>query len=360
MLAEEHIRKAEQEKKNIKCVVWDLDNTLWQGTLLESDKVVLMPGVVDVIQELDKRGILQSIASKNDFETAWEQIGKYELQEYFVYPQINWGNKSDSIRYISETLNISVNTFAFIDDQVFEREEVSHILPEVLTVDAADIPRLLDMEKLQPKFITYESALRRKIYQDEIRRRRSKEEFRGNNEEFLATLGMCMSIRTASEQDLRRAEELTIRTNQLNTTGYTYSYEELYGFLQSREQLLLVAELDDKYGCSGIIGLALITRQPDTWILKLLIMSCRVMTRGVGTIMLSYIMHQAKCKAVKLRAEFVHNDRNRMMYVTYKFNGFYEVSDNNGLVLLENDPEKIPPYPPYITVRASFEEGAGA
>ena len=351
MLMEQHIKKAQQEIKTIKCVVWDLDNTLWQGTLLEGDDLVLTPGVVQVIHELDNRGTLQSIASKNDFEAAWKQLGKYNLQKYFLYPQIGWVNKSDAIRIIADRLNISLDTFAFIDDQAYERDEVTHFLPEVLTVDAVDIPRLQNMERLQPKFITNESNLRRKIYQDDIKRNHLQEEFRGTNEKFLATLGMCMSIREASEQDLRRAEELTVRTTQLNTTGYTYSYEELNKFRKSHDHLLLVAELEDKYGPNGTIGLALIALKPNLWQLKLLIMSCRVITRGVGGIMMSYILQRAKHNGVKMRAEFVTNNRNRLMYVTYKFSGFYEVGEHNGLIVLENDLERIHPYPSYVTVR---------
>lgn len=351
MLMEKHVKKADQDIKSIKCVVWDLDNTLWKGTLLEGDDLVLTPGVVYVIHELDNRGILQSIASKNDFGMAWEQLGKYDLQKYFLYPQISWANKSDSVKIIVDRLKIGVDTLAFIDDQAFERDEVSHFMPEVLSVDAIDIPQLLNWERLRPKFITNESKLRRKIYQDDIKRNQLQEEFQGTNEEFLATLGMCMSIREATELDLCRAEELTLRTNQLNTTGYTYSYEELEGFRKSQDHLLLVADLEDKYGTSGTIGLALIALKPGIWQLKLLIMSCRVITRGVGRIMMSYILQRAKHNGVKMRAEFVSNNRNRMMYVTYKFSGFYEVSEHNGLIVLENDLERIHPYPSYVTVR---------
>lgn len=351
----------ETEKSAIKCVVWDLDNTLWQGTLLEGDDIVLAPGAMSVIQALDHRGILQSIASKNDFDTAWGKLMALGVSEYFLYPQIGWANKSDSIKTIAEQLGVGLSSFALVDDQVLERDEVRHYLPEVATIDAADIGKLLGMARMQPRFVTGESKMRRKMYQADIRRKQFEGEFPGDKQEFLETLGMCLTIRIASELDLRRAEELTIRTNQLNTTGRTYSYEELKRLLNSRDYLLLVAELEDRYGSSGTIGLALVERRADVWLIKLLIMSCRVMTRGVGNIIISYVLESAKRSGVRMFAEFVATSLNRMMYVTYKFQGFYEVREDESSILLEHDLKTIRPYPGHITVRLpSDEEAFGA
>jgi len=337
----------------IKCVVWDLDDTVWEGTLLEGDDVVLAPGVKSVIEELDHRGILQSIASKNEYKAAWQQLSAFGLSDYFLHPQINWGSKSDSIKAIAERLGIALNAFAFIDDQAFELAEVQHFLPEVTTVAAADLGGIVAMAGMQPVFITNESRMRRNMYQADASRQQAEAEFAGSREQFLATLDMRMTIHPATEMDLRRAEELTIRTHQLNTTGRTYSYESLRAILDSPDHLLFVAELEDRVGTSGTIGLALIERTADIWLLKLLIMSCRVMTRGVGGIMLSYVLQAAKRAGVRMRAEFIATDRNRMMYVTYKFNGFYEIETQDSFVLLEHGLESIPPYPPYVSVRST-------
>jgi FkbH-like protein len=342
----------------IKCVVWDLDNTLWQGTLLEGDDLVLAPCVRVVIQELDNRGILQSVASKNDYEAAREKLVAFGLDEYFLHPQISWANKSDSIKAIARELGIGLDTFAFVDDQAFERDEVRHFLPETTAIDAADIDKLLDMPGMQPRFVTNESKTRRKMCQADFLRNRSRSAFSGTSEGFLATLGMCLTIRSASELDLHRAEELTMRTNQLNTTGRPYSYDELRTLLNSPDHLLLVAELEDRYGPSGTIGLALIEQRSDVWQLKLLIVSCRVLTRGVGGIMMTYLLQSAKRSAVRLRADFVPNNYNRMMYVTYKFNGFCEVEAKDNYIALEHDLRNIRPFPRYVTVRSHVEQGA--
>jgi FkbH-like protein len=349
-------RSSADNESGIKCVVWDLDNTLWQGTLLEGDDLVLTPGITDVIHELDNRGILLSIASKNDYSDAWIKVAGFGLDEFFLHPQIGWRNKSDSIKIIADKLRIALDSFAFVDDQAFELAEVQYYLPEVLTVDAHETDRLLDMSRMRPRFITNESRMRRQIYQADIRRTQGEIEFAGTGAEFLETLGQSMTIRTAGEHDLRRAEELTLRTNQLNTTGRTYSYEALSRLSESSDHLLLVADLKDRYGDNGTVGLALIEQRTNLWLVKLLITSCRVMTRGIGGAMISYILQSARRNSVKLYAEFVANDRNRMMYIAYRFSGFYEISECDDCIVLKHDLESIHPFPRHLVVDSPSDE----
>lgn len=342
---------AEKKPRRIKVVVWDLDHTLWDGVLLEDPEVRLRPGIVEVIRTLDERGILQSIASKNDHGTALAKLRELGLEEYFLYPQINWNSKSSSLEEIRRSINVGIDALAFVDDQPFEREEVAHTHPQVLCIDATELPRLLEMPEMNPEFITEDSRIRRRMYMADVERNRAEAEFVGPTEEFLSTLGMRFTIARAGEDDLQRAEELTVRTNQLNTTGYTYSYEELDAFRTSPDHHLLVASLEDRYGTYGKIGLALVEKGAEAWTLKLLLMSCRVMSRGVGTIMMNHVMGLARDAGVRFRAEFRHNGRNRMMYVTYKFGGFREVEERGGLLLLEHDLQGIQPFPSYVDVR---------
>lgn len=338
-------------KKPIKCVVWDLDNTLWDGVLLEDERVTLREQVMHVIETLDSRGILQSIASKNDHALAMKQLEAFGLDMYFLHPQINWNSKVEGIQNIAKLINIGIDTLAFIDDQPFEREEVQFSLPQVLCIDSADLSGLLDMPVMNPPFITADSRLRRQMYQSDIVRQNVEQEFVGTKEAFLATLQMVFTLAPAQTEDLQRAEELTVRTNQLNTTGYTYSYDELNAFRESDQHKLLIASLDDRYGNYGKIGLALLECQPDSWTIKLLLMSCRVMSRGVGTIMINYIMREAKRAGVRLLAEFISNDRNRMMYISYRFANFNEIANDGERILFENDLTRIQPDPDYVTVQ---------
>jgi FkbH-like protein len=338
----------ESSQPAIKCLVWDLDNTLWNGVLLENDCISMTQRVRDILEQLDSRGILQSIASRNEHEPAMRKLQELGVHQYFLYPQINWNSKASSIKIIAESINIGLNAIGFIDDQPFDREEVSFALPEVRCLDAANLDSLPDLPALNPRFITEDSKLRRLMYQSDIERKQAEQEFVGPQEEFLATLKMRFTIAPAQEADLQRAEELTERTNQLNTTGYTYSYDELNRFRQSEQHKLLVASLEDKYGSYGKIGLALLECRKDVWTIKLLLMSCRVMSRGVGTIMLNYILSLARQQHVRLNAEFVNNNRNRMMYVTYKFAGFKETGQVGDITILENELKHIQPPAPYV------------
>jgi FkbH-like protein len=337
--------------KDIKCVVWDLDDTLWDGILLESKDVILKPGIKDIITIIDSRGILQSIASKNNYDDAKKKLEEFGLFDYFIYPELNWDAKSNSLRRIQENLNIGIDTFMFIDDQPYERDEVSYVHPDITCVDAAEYKKLPDHPRLNPRFLSEDSKRRRLMYIEDMQRKKDEHEYVGPKKEFLLSLNMIFSISEAIEEDLQRAEELTERTNQLNTTGTTYSFEELKKYMHSDGHKLFICELKDKYGSYGKIGLALIEIKEEYWNLKLLLMSCRVMTRGVGTVLLYFIMSEAKKAGKKLMADFKKTDRNRMMFITFKFANF-KIVENKGseVMILENDLSFIQKIPPYINV----------
>ena len=338
------------DEKKVKCVVWDLDNTMWDGILIEKDNVQLKKNAVFVIKELDRRGILQSISSKNEYDLAKEKLEDFGLWDYFIYPQINWNGKSEAIAQIAKSINIGIDTLSFVDDQEFEREEVLFSHPEVLCIDTADVYKIPLMDRMNPKHITSDSKNRRKMYQNDIRRNKKEQVYTGTKEEFLSTLDMVFKIDKALEEDLQRAEELTVRTHQLNSTGYIYSYDELKHFIQVDDYDVLVAQLDDKFGVYGKIGLALIEKKNEVWDLKLLLMSCRVMSKGVGNVFINYLINEAKNNNKILRAQFIPTDKNRIMYITYKFNGFKETGKDGDVVILEADMSYERNIPDYVKV----------
>ncbi len=337
--------------KKIKCLVWDLDNTLWDGVLLEDDEVTLRDQAAEVVRTLDERGILQSIASRNDPDLAMAKLEAFGMHEYFLFPHINWNPKSASVASIAEALNIGIDSIAFIDDQPFELEEVAFAHPEVLCIPSEDLPQVTDLPAMNPRFITKESRHRRRMYQADIDRKKSEQEFQGTQVDFLASLGMRLTIAPAQEEDLKRAEELTIRTHQLNTTGYTYSYQELEAFRKSDTHHLWIAGLEDKYGDYGKIGLALVEVVDHEWWIRLLLMSCRVMSRGIGSVFINFIRNRAREANARLFAEMLPNDRNRMMYMAYKFAHFEEVARSENRINLENDLSYLQVDPDYLELR---------
>lgn len=339
----------------IKCIVWDLDNTIWDGVLLENSSVTLKAGITEIIKELDSRGILHSIASKNSFNHAIEKLNEFKITEYFLFPEVNWNAKSISISNIQKKLNIGKDSLMFIDDDVYERDEVKFVHPEVTCIDASEYSSLLQNAQLLCKYTTEDAQRRRLMYIEDMKRKEYEESFNGSSERFLASLDMKFIISEAREEDLIRVMELTERTHQLNTTGYTYGYEELKHFSTSNNHKLLVCELIDRYGSYGKIGLAMVEVKEEHYHLRLLLMSCRVMSRGVGTILLSYIMQMAKEEGKTLLADFKKTDRNKMMYVTYMFANFKEIStSNNGITMLENDLSQIQKIPPFIKVETAY------
>ncbi|MEV4313147.1 HAD-IIIC family phosphatase [Actinocrispum sp. NPDC049592] len=340
------------DTKPVKCVVWDLDNTVWDGVLLEDTEVRPRPEVLEVLRTLDGRGILHSIASRNDSAAARAKLEELGIADLFLYPQIHWGSKAESVAAITKRLNLNPDAFAFVDDQPFEREEVASRFPAVRVFDATEVADLPSLPAFQPAFVTEESRRRRHMYQASIERDQAEEEFGGTSEEFLSTLDMVFTIAPATTEDLKRAEELTVRTHQLNTTGRTYSYAELEELQRSDDHLLLLADLTDRYGSYGKIGLALVELGCEAWRVKLLLMSCRVMSRGVGTVLLNEIQRLAAAAGARLQADFVTNDRNRMMYVTYRMGGFKEVFRDGDEVVFEAPEGEIPPTPTYLTLRS--------
>jgi len=338
--------------KNIKCVIWDLDNTIWNGVLTEDISVSLKDGIAHIIKTLDSRGILNSVCSRNEYEDAVKKLKDFGIYEYFLYPQINWGNKSESVKRIAELLNISIDSILFIDDQQYELDEVKSIHPGINCLNASDYKLLPELPCVNPRFITEDSARRRQMYIDDDNRKKDEESYSGPKGKFLQSLNMQLCIKKAEEKDLRRLEELTIRTHQLNTTGRTYDYDELLGIINSDKYILLAAELNDIYGSYGKIGLVLLERKQQEIKIKLFILSCRVMNRGIGTIILNEIVKAAREASMGLSAEFVHTDRNKIMYVTLKFANFIEAdtSDEEDIVILYNDLSVVNNNPPHINI----------
>jgi FkbH-like protein len=156
--------------------------------------VPLRPGVVEILRTLDERGILQSIASRNDHDAAMARLETLGVAEYFLHPRINWSAKGQNVAEIAKALNIGLDTFLFVDDQPFEREEVTFACPEVRTLDSADLSGMLDRPELNPEFITDDSRRRRLMYAADIRRNAAEETFDGPSEAFLRSLDMRFTI----------------------------------------------------------------------------------------------------------------------------------------------------------------------
>jgi methoxymalonate biosynthesis protein len=306
----------------VKCLIWDLDNTLWDGTLLEGDDLRLRDGVRETIVALDSRGILQSISSRNDHEDAWEQLEKLDLAQYFVLPRISFRRKSEAVREIADGLNFALDTIAFVDDQPAERAEVTYHLPEVRCYPHDLVATLVDLPEFNPRTVTTDSRRRRGMYQAAFRRDADRTAFDGPDEDFLRSLELVVRIASATPEDLSRVEELTLRTSQMNATGVHYSDAALRALLDDPRHEVLVTSIDDRFGPYGAVGVMLLEKHPDVWHLKLLATSCRVVSLGAGTVIINWLTDRTARAGAHLIADFRSTPRNRMMEIAYRFAGF--------------------------------------
>lgn len=327
----------------VKCLVWDLDDTLWDGVLLEGDDPRPFPAALATLRALDERGVLHAVASRSDPEAVHTHLTEVGLADMFCAVEVGWGDKSAAIRRAAEALGVGLDTFAFVDNDAVERAEVGHALPMVRCYDATEVGGLPDRPEFQPEFVTDESRQRRAMYLAQRRRDTAEREWEQGSTAFLASLDLTMTITPATEEDLARACELTVRTHQLNTTGQTFTIGQLREMCASPAYEVLVARLTDRFGSYGTIGLAVSEFTDDTAVLKLLLMSCRVMSRGVGTVFLDHVVRRALAAGRRPRAEFVPTAVNRIMLVTLRFAGFEVVRQEGERMLLGMDPDRPPP-----------------
>ena len=312
----------------VKCVVWDLDDTLWRGVVLEGDQPVPLPAAVTTLRELDGRGILHTVASRGHPDTATRHLARVGLADLFCAVEVGWGNKSDAVRRIAETLGIGIGTLAFVDNDPVERAEVAWALPVVRCYPATAVAGLPALPEFRP-VVTEDARRRREMYQAEQRRRTAEREWQGPSAEFLSSLGLVMTVRRGTEADLARAHELTVRTHQLNSTGITYSMAELRRMCADEKYEVTLAELSDHFGSYGVIGLGVTRLTASESVLDLLLMSCRVVSRGAGAVLLDHLVRKALAAGRRPVARFVPTPVNRIMLVTLRFAGF-EVTGRDG------------------------------
>lgn len=282
-------RQQVAEQQQIKCVVWDLDNTVWDGVLLEGAQPRVRPEVLKLIRFLDERGILLSVASKNDSDSGVAALRAAGIADYFLYSQINWEPKSQNLRRIAEALNIGLDTFAFIDDNPFEREEVGSVLPNVLCIDAVDVAQLAADPRFQGS-TSSEARSRRRLYQEAIQRQEEEQRYGSDYLGFLRTCGIQLEISPYTPDDFDRAAELVQRTNQLNFSGKKYTRQQLFEVLDDASVEKYVLRCSDKYGSYGTIGFALVRSAPHELFVEDFMVSCRVQGKFLEQAFFAHIL----------------------------------------------------------------------
>ncbi|MFH8476546.1 HAD-IIIC family phosphatase [Streptomyces sp. NPDC018000] len=291
----------------VKCVVWDLDNTLWDGIAVESRDNTLPAAkleVLDLIDRLASRGVLNSIASRSDPSVLALLRADPELAGRFFAPQVAWQDKSESLRRIAEELGIGLASMVLVDDSPYERAEVSSALPHVITLAPEEAGALLDLPALDPSRMTAESLDRVDRYRAEEQRKEAEGSFAGSREDFLRWCGMRVRVFPARQGDARRIAELAARTHRLNSSGIALDLERVRSLIDDPRWFVPVVELSDRFGDYGLVGTAVTALSapdlPDGWDVQLFTLSCRVAGRGVSEAFLRWLLDQARTAGADL------------------------------------------------------------
>lgn len=324
-----------------KCLIVDLDNTLWGGIIGEDglDGIKLgdsYPGNIyrdiqrEILQYADQ-GIILAVNSKNNGADVKEVFDKHPGMvvkwEDFAVKCINWNNKDDNIRTIATELNIALDSLVFIDDDPFEIEMVRQILPEVEAIKLAGEPteNLKIIQNINSlNFLTYsdEDIRRKSHYQAESRRKEFRTQF-PVIEAYYKNLDMEAEIKLCDRDSVNRVAQLTQKTNQFNLTTKRYSAGNILKLMNSDMHRVYSLRLSDKFGDNGIIGVAIINTNSGSWEIDTFLLSCRVIGRTVEKTFLSYIQREAIKEGVfNIVGHYVSTNKNGLVKEFYKENGF--------------------------------------
>ena len=282
--------------KRKKCLVLDLDNTLWGGILGEDGIAGIKiggdyPGKAflyfqEALLQLSKSGVMLAVCSKNneqDVLDAWERNPYIVLRkDSFVAYRINWNDKATNIKEISEELNIGLDSFVFVDDNPTERELVKQMLPMVSVPDFPSQPyefpiffKQLVEQYFKVYSITDEDKKKTEQYKANAARNKAQQSF-ADFDKFLESLNIQLTIEKANEFNISRIAQMTQKTNQFNLTTKRYTDSDIHSFVEKGWDIWCIS-VADKFGDNGTTGLIMINGDEiDTFL-----MSCRVLGKGI-------------------------------------------------------------------------------
>ena len=347
--------------KNRKCIVLDLDNTLWGGIVGEDgyDGINLgatPPGNAFVefqkyLLALNKRGIILAINSKNNENDALKVIREHPnmilREENFSAMRINWNDKISNMKDISNELNIGLDSLVFIDDDNVNRELMKKAIPEVLTIDVQKDPSsyvqtLQEINDLNVLKITDEDENRSKMYSEQKKRNEVYQKT-SNLEEFLKDLEIQVNIKRADSFSIPRISQLTLKTNQFNLTTKRYQENEIRQMSNNEQFFIVSVNVKDKFGDNGISGTFIVEKKSNEWIIDTFLLSCRVIGRGVEIGIMSYLLQEAKNQGISsVRGEFIPTEKNQPASTLFQECDF--IKNGNEWIFNLKNKIKIPKY----------------
>ncbi len=329
-----------------KCIILDLDNTLWGGIIGDDgiEGIQLGPDLgigkaftefQQWIKKLKNRGVIVAVCSKNTEEVAKDAFENHpnmilSLADIAVF-KANWDNKADNIRQIQSVLNIGYDAMVFIDDNPVERSMVRENIPDVCVPEMPEDPAnyleyLYGLNLFETASYTKGDANRTKQYQIEAVRVTSKQLFTDETS-FLKSLNMQAEVSSFNAFNIPRIAQLSQRSNQFNVRTIRFTEDELQKISQDEDYVTFSFSLKDKFGDNGLVGVLILEKQnSDTLFVNSWFMSCRVLKRGMEDFMLNTIVDYAKSNGFnKIRGEYIETPKNKLVENHYKDLGFEKV-----------------------------------
>jgi methoxymalonate biosynthesis protein len=343
----------------VKCVIWDLDHTLLSGVYLESGAQPPPPdpAMLGVLERLRGRGIIHAIATRNPPEAARYAARVTGLE--FAAAECGWGRKSDAVRRIITDLGLAPDAVAFVDDDLYERAEVSLAVPEALVLSPEDMAEAVGWPEFSPATVTADARRRGEMYAERRRRQEEARAFAGSRDEFLRYCGTAVTIAPAAVADAPRLHELSVRTHQFNTTGEAVAEAALRALIASPAHQVTTVRLSDRFGDDGVVGGSIVEFGGGVWAVTLLMMSCRAMGRGVIEALLAWLARSAaRDGAAELAVPCLVTPRNVPLRLAMAASGFRAAAGSDGLPSPDTPAEGGPPCGPAARFSRTISGGS--
>ena len=325
-----------------KCLVLDLDNTLWGGVIGDDgvDGIKLGQGsaageahlaIQALALDLRRRGIVLAVCSKNEDDAARIPFREHDemvlTEDHISVFTANWTDKATNLRDIARTLNIGTDALVFLDDNPAERERVRQELPQVAVPEVGDEPseyvRILSMAGyFEAIGFGDEDRARADMYQANAQRSAAMQTI-GNLDDYLASLDMTCTIGPFDELGRARIAQLVNKSNQFNLTTRRYTESEVAAFQASATAFTLQVRLVDRFGDNGMISVVIFEDRGDEWLCDTWLMSCRVLGRRVEEAVLGHVASAALASGAKrLVGEYIPTAKNRLVEKHFEKLGF--------------------------------------
>jgi FkbH-like protein len=362
----------------VKCVVLDLDNTLWGGVIGDDGLEGILLGDFDegeafvvfqsFLKELKRRGIILAVVSKNDPENAllpFKEHPRMVLKEDDISVFIaNWQPKSDNIGIIQKTLNIGLDSMVFLDDNPMERDLVRKFLPDLIVPELPEdpalyVPALAALNLFETASFSEADKARAGQYREEAQRRTAEAQFSDIND-YLRSLEMSIVLERFNEFNLPRIAQLSQRSNQFNLTTQRHDEAECRAMMNNDAVYVpFTVTLSDKFGDYGLISVVILRLGERDVLIDQYLMSCRVLKRGVESFAMNSIFEVARrFGKEKVVGRYIPSGKNNMVAGFYAGFGFRKTATSDaGDQTWSLSVDEYKPQPIYFAARHNALEG---